>query len=201
MPEVIPQSFGRLAHKFKLTGDNEPMFVTCGWGADAAIADLSQVARGFHDAMKVVHAQRGSSAYTLQETTVYFRASADPSPQVATHAFAVAGGNAGDAFPSNTAFLLKKITGKGGRRHQGRMFYPGVNEGNVDSLGQVGGTIVASFNTLLAQYVIDCETVAGVLGLFILHSQPNNLLIDDPTRITAIQCDGRVATQRQRLRR
>jgi hypothetical protein len=201
MPEVIPQGFGRLAHKFRLAGDNEPMFVTCGWGAEGAIADLYDTARQMHDAMKSVHVQRGSAAYTLQETTVYYRASADPSPQVATFAAPWVGGNAGDAFPSNTAFLLKKITAKGGRRHQGRMFYPGVNEGNVDSLGQVGASIVTSFNTLLATYIVNIEAIAGVLGLFILHSQPQNLLIDDPTRITQIMCDGRVATQRQRLRR
>lgn len=201
MAQRIPLGHARYQHRFSLAGDAEPMFITAGISPDGTALDPNAVVQVLHGAMQTVHAGRGSSFYTLTQTDLQLVVAEGEPPAVYSYAANTVGGNAGDAFPSNTAFLIKKRSAKGGRRNQGRWFYPGVNEGNVDSLGQVAAAVVTSWNSLLAQYLLSVQGAAGVADMVIFHELQVSPLLDAPTAITSLKVDGRVATQRQRLRR
>jgi len=107
---------------------------------------------------------------------------------------AVTGTFSGTQMTPNVAYLLRKVTASGGRRNRGRMYLPGVNEGNVDGTGAVDGTAIGKLNTAGSDFITD--TGAADIGLFILHSDGGT-----PTEITSFVASPKVATQRRRLRR
>lgn len=107
-----------------------------------------------------------------------------------------AGTAVGETPPVNTAMLVKKITGLGGRQNRGRMYIPpfSLSETNISKLGVIAsGTVTgqqAYINTIMA--AIDPD----VTRLKLLHTNPANT----PEIITQLVVQSRVATQRRRLR-
>jgi hypothetical protein len=95
---------------------------------------------------------------------------------------------------SNTAYLVRKNTSLGGRKGRGRMYLPGVVESTVGSDGAIDPTPLASLQL----------EVTGFGNVLTLGSLPMVLLHNDataPTPVTSLVVQGRVATQRRRLRR
>jgi len=95
----------------------------------------------------------------------------------------------------NVCYLIRKTTALGGREQRGRMFLPGVVEGQVGSDGAVDGLTVSAFESAFESFL------TGLLGAgypaVLLHNDPGT----GPTEITSMYCDSRAATQRRRLRR
>lgn len=106
-------------------------------------------------------------------------------------------------LPPNTAYLVKKSTGLAGRANRGRVYVPPyeISEGTIDNSGYLSGAgqalRQASWNTFLA--AVEAIT-PGNTTLQLLHT---STLVDptpNSTTVTAVTVDGRVATQRRRLR-
>jgi hypothetical protein len=107
-----------------------------------------------------------------------------------------AGTGAQDQMPPNCAILVKKITNIGGRHNQGRCFLPPawVTEVSVTSTGALAAGDVITINGMLLASLTAMET-AGYHAV-LLHSTAGPA----PVSVTALSVDGRVATQRRRLR-
>jgi hypothetical protein len=106
-------------------------------------------------------------------------------------------------LPVNSAHLISKRTGQGGRRNQGRFYFPGVAEGGVNDLGILDGAQVSALNTVFASFLNVLDGHATFEGMWILHNfapgAGGPLL--PPTRVTALITQPLIATQRRRLRR
>lgn len=112
----------------------------------------------------------------------------------------------------NTCYLVRKSTASGGRRGSGRWFIPGVPEASVEDNGNLGAGIAAAIQTDLTALLNNM--VGSELPLALEHfdetvweldnGQPRRIPVPDtapdPTLLTALTIDPRVATQRRRLR-
>lgn len=105
----------------------------------------------------------------------------------------VAGAGGTQTTSPNVAYLVRKVTGVGGRANRGRWYLPGVNEADV----LWDGTIVAARVSSLQAAHDAFFTALGVTGNdpVILHNS-----IATPTAMTGFQADSLAATQRDRLR-
>jgi hypothetical protein len=112
----------------------------------------------------------------------------------ATSASGVGGSDLSDQAPPNVAYLVRKGTALGGRKNRGRMYLPGVDEGEVLQGGTIQpgklAGVEAAVDAFMAAMIADGHT------LVVLHNGP-----EIPTEITSLTVDGTVATQRRRLRR
>lgn len=107
----------------------------------------------------------------------------------------VPGERAGAVCPPNVAFLVRKQTQLGGRKGRGRMFFPGVIDTDVDGAGIVVPAVAAGLLDDLGNAFADL--VNDSLSPMLLHGDGAT----QPTLITSLFVDPRVATQRRRLRR
>lgn len=97
--------------------------------------------------------------------------------------------------PPNVTLLVRKTTGLRGRANRGRNYWPGLlTETDVFNTGAIDPTKVESIQTIL-EGIGEILYTAGYFGC-ILHSNPAL----DPTPITSIVVESKVATQRRRLR-
>ena len=110
---------------------------------------------------------------------------------VGTDTAGTAGGEPGDQAPPNVAWLLTKRTALGGRANRGRMFIPGPPEAFITA----SGTMAASALQTAADDFLDALATTGT-PMVILHNGTG-----DPTPVTQLISEPRVATQRRRLRR
>lgn len=106
----------------------------------------------------------------------------------------------------NTAILVRKITGLGGRYNRGRFYFPDVIESNVLQNGEVEAseraTLQPNFNTLLDV----CRGVGAGVGLntsnmVLIHNPRPGEATPTPTPVSSLLVDQFAATQRRRLRR
>lgn len=111
----------------------------------------------------------------------------------------LAGSKAGSAITANTAVLVKKLTGSGGRRNRGRMFFPCPVEGDVNHQGQLTNLARSEWEADVAKLLPGgvIHTAFGFLGEPVLLHEAGS---QTPTPITGLVVDPRVATQRRRLR-
>jgi len=107
------------------------------------------------------------------------------------------GTGSSDGMSSNVAYLIHKNTALGGRAGRGRMFMPGVQEGEVDHQGDVDPTFLGLLNTRWSTF--GANMAIADLPLVLLHAAGSP--ISTPTVVTSLTVDARVATQRRRLRR
>lgn len=100
----------------------------------------------------------------------------------------------GDPYSPNCAFLVRKVTSLGGRSGRGRMFVPGLSESQVGSSGNLLGTALTGLQAELDDYYSALVTALADPVLF--HTASSN-----PTPVNTFEVQGRLATQRGRLRR
>lgn len=196
---VIPAGYALAAYRFSLEGDSEEMIFTLGVDV-GGIGDADTLAAGLATAW---HNEFGDDDMSELYTFVGVDVRYGPYPGVGPQGSAIAnevGTNALNPPPQNVALLIHKNTGLGGRQNRGRMYWPpfGLSEGDVGPTGIVSASLVTSTNTKLSSWLGDLDaTGLGGVTAVLLHSDPS----DEPTEITSLTLDGRVATQRRRLRR
>jgi hypothetical protein len=105
----------------------------------------------------------------------------------------IVGSASGAGYSPNTAYLLRKTTDLGGREGRGRLFWPGVNETDIDGTGTVAPARISALQT-------DCNAfltalAANAVPMVLLH---NSATV--PTDVIGLICEPKVATQRRRLR-
>lgn len=110
---------------------------------------------------------------------------------------AAPGTASGDSDSPNTATLVRKQTGAGGRTGRGRMYIPGTPGSAVDVDGIIDPLYMADLQTAANNFLTELATrnMVGVL----LHAPGSP--ISAPLPLTGLVVDSRVATQRRRLRR
>lgn len=190
---IIPDTFGHVIVSFVGTGVPTGAAMTFGIAnvADQTVnAALSDVVNSLTTSTLFTNM---SSSVATKDVTLKLGPNEDG--PMAVQPMSIGGSSAAAAVAPNTAFLLKKQTAQGGRKHRGRMFLPGVAETVVDQGGLVTPVEVTAIST-------DC---AALLTALTANQVPMVLLHNDigtpPTVVTSLFCDSKVATQRRRLRR
>jgi hypothetical protein len=194
MTLVIPPGYAQAAWRFECAGDPEPMITTCGIAVSGFAGDFTaaanEMADNFTDAWPAASI---NEAWTF--IGVVLRVGQDGAPPIiAEAARSVVGTSDTSTLPSNCSYLVKKSSARGGRPGRGRMFVPpfGLPEGEVDPNGAISGAHLA-----VAQGLID--DWFDPISAFILHDStaPGGT---DPSEVTNMVVDRRIATQRRRMR-
>lgn len=191
MALVIPPGFAQVAWRFMCDGDSEEMLVTCGVASSAnaeglATLCLTAFESGFDS-------NEMSSSYTFMGTRV--AKGQDGGPPEVGEANTVNEGSANPArFAPNTAILVKKLSGVGGRRNRGRFYLPPLWHDMDDTSG--AGVMTESARGGIAAAV---DQWFSLLDPVILHDSatPGGAT---PTQVTSLDVQARLATQRRRLR-
>lgn len=215
----IPDLCCLVAHEYSLVGDAEPMLITYGVEFEGDIPPGQDVVNDLDAGWKANMNDMADLSYTLVRTTIWLRnGGVDPEVWVSDNAPAV-GTVTGRAFPPNTSALVTKTSGFAGRRNRGRMFIPGVISEAASEQGVLDAGALVAYQAILTAWFEHIDAPPVIPGdegryLVILHSeathwelvggQPrrvgNGTAIPPPTRVTGLQLEARVATQRRRLR-
>lgn len=124
---------------------------------------------------------------------------------VSTNSVVIVGGVAGNAYPPNTSFL---INWKINRRYRGghpRTYLPGPTQNDSNTAGVVLPGSITAMNTAanaLINNLLLGTTLPGGYALSTVHYHLGHVLLTVPI-VDAIQagtCNGKLATQRRRLR-
>jgi hypothetical protein len=191
----IPVGFAEASLQFTFLGSTKLMIsslgidLTTGFGADQTNTD--NILNTMKDALevplsadwnvapfKVVYGQDGA------DVTFFGTGTTD------------AGDAAGAALPPGNAVLVRKVTLLGGRRNQGRMFIPGVREGNTTVAGTLSGGEQTAWQTAVSAMQTNLVALAAVDAIVLLHNEAPF----DPTPIASLIVQSLTATQRRRLR-
>lgn len=188
---TIPAGWGQVT--FEFTGDAVPTGAACVLGFQNAAEDSpTEIAQDMEAAFRVNVLDDLSSSISL--TLVRVKLGPDDTGPSGEASGTGSGGVGGQAAPPNVAFLVHKATATGGRRGRGRMYLPGVGDALVGSAGELIGETASTLESSLFTFA-GALTLAG-LPLAVLHDGAF-----PPSLITGLTVDGRVATQRRRLRR
>jgi hypothetical protein len=117
---------------------------------------------------------------------------------VETVAVNTAGGQAASAAPQNCAALVRKLTNGVGRGKNGRMYVPGLLEGNIAPDGAIDGGVISSWNTALTAMLADCADATIDSQAVVNRSTGAGPHVEP---IQQLVLDTFIATQRRRLRR
>lgn len=190
MPSV-PVGYVRFNHVLRLTGDQQDILVTLAFNSTViAQGDIQGVCNSVFTAYK--NGWGGlPSAYQLNRVDGYWGNGLVGSSNAAPFQFT----GSMSALPQNCAYLIKKITGVGGRRNRGRMYVPGVPENVVDAAGNLLAAEIDAIQGMLGTWFTALQAITALGDPVILHNNSST-----PTPITSFQCDPRIATQRRRMR-
>lgn len=192
---LIPDGFAQA--NFFFSGPNCPTGAQCTLGLDVTSGEPSpsSVAELVVTAFEANILKALNVSVTFDQVLVKFGPT-DIGPS-AVALSGMAGTLTGVPGVPNAAYLIHKITNMGGRAGRGRMYLPGLSEGEVDQDGTLAGTgedvISGWFDDFGDQLAL------GNLTPVLLHNEGSP--ITTPTPIVQFICDGTVATQRRRLRR
>jgi len=188
---VIPELFAHISILWAGSGLPRGAATTFGV-ANVTDQTAAQVASDVADAW-TASTLMGNLSSLIQTTTVRVKLGPNNDGPFTDGTMSIFGGAATTVASPQVAYLCKKTTGFGGRRSRGRFFLPGVLEANVDAAGVVTSGVVSAINTDLAALL--AELSSRDVPMVLLHDDPGV-----PYAVTSLVCDGRVATQRRRLR-
>lgn len=190
----IPTGFAQVSWLFTGSAVPEGAAVTCGVDS-GSLTTPEAIANVAKDAWVAGLAKIQHETCTLSAVRVKMGpVDTGPSAEVSVN---LAGTATGSPVPPNVAVLVRKVTILGGRQGRGRMYIPGFTEADVDGSGNMTGPYLAVVQGH-AQATFD-EFVTQGLFPVLFHDGAGPVVA--PTTITAFQVDGKVATQRRRLRK
>ncbi len=217
MPVVIPDGFAQANIRLRHTSQQRSAEMTFGLAPDPTQTNPVNIANN----ILAVFVSRISpildNEVRIEGVTVRLgQPSGDPAVGSSTTEASNGAGNASTP-PPNVAVLVRKLTGLGGRRNRGRMYFPwGVNEASVSEAGIISAGDLAVINTAWEGFRADVAAHADLGPVVILHDSSRytvthptssqklvtrtTVVPPAPTTVTAFSVDSRVATQRRRLR-
>lgn len=207
MGVLYPEGWASALVEFTQSGDSEPMAITWGIGPGGITPSpvvAAALAQDTVDVLKAtgapLEANQLYTNWTFVGVTVTIQG-----PLGGVSGFAPAGVTGTSASPQhmpvNVAVLVHKLTSAGGRRGRGRMYLPpfALGDASVDNNGVVSSALVTAWNTRWAQALSDLALAGATM--YLGHSPDSMGAAIEPTLVSALQVDTRVATQRTRLRR
>lgn len=186
----ISEGDGQANFRFVQSADPEEM--VCTIGVSSPLAAPAEIAESLFDAFATSIMGGLSSEVALVGCTLYVQDSGGAIPYESTGA-PVAGSVAERTAPPNTAILVRKLTGLGGRHGRGRMYLPGVRYDEVSSAGIIAAGTVTAYNERFADFYELFAEIAG--GPILFHADESAATV-----ITSFSVQSRLATQRRRLR-
>lgn len=200
MALIIPPGFAQIAYELRLAGDSELIVTTI--GLDLGVAGASQIADLAFQAFALEVMPGVSNQLTLERATAYVGQDGAPPDVYDSTLTQVVGAGASGMLPQNCALLVRKRTDLAGRRGRGRMYVPGLDETGVTANGTLTAGTLAAWQALFTGFyerLTDGVDQAATPPVVLHRSEgigPEPL----PTPITTLLVDGRIATQRRRLR-
>lgn len=207
---TIPEGFAEITYKF--TGAAAPRGAYVVFGvqnvADVGAPTVANLARASFTSSTMPARLTDDVALT----EVRAKLGPDATGDFASETGSWPGTQATTSFPPQVATLVRKVTGSGGRRGRGRMYFPGVPETGVDDAGIISAAGVTAWNLALADFL---GALSGNdLPMYLLHDpatiwtlvngQPRRVPISGPIPapdvVSSLIVDPKVATQRRRLR-
>lgn len=197
MAKVVPEGYSDLSIGITREGDPDPYMITMGGSLTAlqswAVMDHIEDCLDEHLRPHLLNVDRFSS--------IRLREGGEGNYVVYERNINLVGAGSQQAAPQNVAIICKKTTAFGGRHNQGRIFWPSVNEGAVDPVGQVNETLRSALEEGLNDFhaaMIDPNADASFQSLVIFHDESIN---QPPSEFTGFSVQPIVGTQRRRLRR
>lgn len=193
---IIPVGFGQIT--FRFTGSALPhgAAVVLGFDHDGSKTAFEYAEDGYAVMASTI---LGQLTDDIQLTSTLVKLGPEDDGPSAEYADVTAGGYNTATAPPNVALLVRKNTALGGRRHRGRMYLPGVAEGDVNDDGSLESIYHSNVNGQVSAF--GAALVLQGMDPVLLHDQPSTGVAPAPTPIDSFQLQTRVATQRRRLRR
>lgn len=196
---------GELTCSFLCTGDAQPMLITCGFKS-ASFPGLTALTT-CRSALVTAFGPILSSKYSIANAGLRYQDTSTAQLYVETAVTASVCSGGASAVPSNCALIIRKKSTLTGKKHRGRMYVPGPDEGDVDQNGLFGGTgtlalvqgyvntMFTAWETALTELVIHHSTLTTVDGKERWVIDPTQT----PTTIDSFQVAPRIGTQRRRM--
>lgn len=138
--------------------------------------------------------QMSNVHWLIDATALWKDLSVDPADELVAVCVPDAGDGSGDTLPSNCAWVISLHAGSGGRRGRGRIYVPGLGEGDAD-----GSVLASAFISLaLSEYAafsLDIATNTGWVPA--VYSRTDGV----SRVIQSIDVDSTVDSQRRRAQR
>lgn len=193
---IIPVDYAQANIRFTGTGMPNGGEITLGLNVELYAGTAEDLA---DDVLTIFQstAIRAQMSSVVNIDSCYVKYGPNDIGQSAEVANPLAGTAASTGTSPQVAYLVKKVTGFGGRSGQGRFYLPGVPEGSVDPAGQILSAGVTALNTALEAARAALVSAGAIPTL--LHGGTGP--ISAPLPIVGFQVDSRCATQRRRNRR
>jgi hypothetical protein len=204
MSVIIPVGYANVALGFQVAGASRAFAVTFGIQPAGGLTNPNGMATLVDSAFQSTGAPADSptnmlNSYTYTGVTLTWMTGTGAFPGV--HTSSVTGSAGAGGMPPNAAYLVRKVTTRGGRQGRGRMYCPPFNlsEISVDSAGfmspSTAGGLSNQWDTFRAGLV-----TAGV-PMVLLHDTPKSGVLPVPDPVTVLSVETVVATQKRRVRR
>lgn len=185
----IPGGYVHVVHELVLEGDTEPMAVTYGLEINAL---TPEAVNAVHDVFGETVMPTVGEDYSLIRTSWYTE-----TVILESTGAVYPGGDNPASLPQNCAVLVTKRSGFRGRKNTGRMFIPGISEGNVSPTGIISPSQLTVLQTAYTELYEELQLTGEVDDVVILHGTE---ALGAPTPVVAFEVSDRIATQRRRLR-
>ncbi len=198
MAKVISPGFIDVALEIERTGDPDNYVIT--FGGRIAVPPFTQT-----NAESLANMLGSTLDDVLHNTErmvgLNVRVGQDGAPLVRQVTMDKTGLGSGVVLPPNVAVVVNKLTALGGRRNRGRLFWPSIPEGDVDSLGLISIARRDAYQVVFDALLSNLEGGGGFSqntdAMVIFHTLPPAT----PTVVESLRVERLVGTQRRRLRR
>lgn len=204
----LPVGIGEAAYRMRLTGDPDQLVNVMGldFATEPTLATANALMASWTSRIGPVT----SSLITLEGVHILYQSDSNNQIAVDSNSTAVAGSKGSSTLlaPPNVTYLVRKRTGFAGRKNRGRIYFPGVVEGDIDNVGVVQGSVLTALQAAFTAWYGDLVTHTPVIvhsGLCTVgdtgHAGPHDVTPLPATPILSLEVDDRIATQRRRLNR
>lgn len=190
------------------TGSAVPQGAAVTFGGSCGSMTPTSVASAINSAWNTTLKAQTSNAMQLAGTRVKVGPMIDG--PFAFVAQGTLGTHTGTSSSPNVAWLIRKNTGIGGRQGSGRIYMPGAADADINVDGSLDPTRRTALQTAWTAFFDGL--VAALVPMCLIHSAGAYKVLEDdelvikvlparnPTVVTSLTVDNRVATQRRRLR-
>jgi hypothetical protein len=196
----IPEGYAQIAIEHRGDGDPDPWYVTFGMDLNGSTATPLEAVQAIIDVYgSTIRPELWSGLQVSGAQCALGTSDPEPLRFFANNLGTQAGGLSGTFLPQNCALLVRKNTGVGGRRNQGRFFIPGmVSEGACNNVGQIEAGSLVAYQTAINSFLTTLNDESEGREMVILHNDPPTGL--GPTAVTSLTVSNTISTQRRRLR-